>query len=72
MESAVLDGNAITYYQHILNTKDGMHDGIVVYEKESYQEAQKMPPLTLLEKITKGIKNSIFSLYNFLENLSHH
>jgi hypothetical protein len=71
MESAVLNGNAITYYHHIPNIEDSsMHDR-VVYAKESYQEAQKTfentPPLTPLEKITKEIKNFIFTFSKFLD-----
>lgn len=71
MESAVLSDGAITYYRHISNARDSsMHDR-VIYAKESYQEAQKTfentPPLTLLKKATKGIKNSIYNSIHFLE-----
>lgn len=71
MESAVVSGNAITYYHHIPNTRDsGSHDRSV-YAKESYQEAQKTfentPPLTLFKKVIKGIKNIISKSIHFLE-----
>lgn len=70
MESAVLSENTITYYHHIPNTKDpSLHDR-VVYAIESYQEAQKTfenaPPLTLLEKITKGTKKIFVDFSYFL------
>ncbi|MEI8366658.1 MAG: hypothetical protein WCF65_09615, partial [Parachlamydiaceae bacterium] len=69
MESAVLNDNAITYYHHIPSIKDpSLHDR-VVYAKETYQEAKKAlentPPLTLLEKITKGIKRFTINLSYF-------
>lgn len=71
MESAVVSGNAITYYHHIPNARDsGSHDRIV-YAKESYQEAQKAfentPPLTLFKKVIKRIKNIISKSIHFLE-----
>lgn len=69
MESAVLSGNTITYYHHIPNIQEsGLHEK-VVYAQESYQEAQKTfentPPLTLLEKITKGTHMLIFNFSHF-------
>lgn len=71
MESAVLSGNTITYYHHIPNTKDpSMHDR-VVYDKESYQEAQETfestPPLTLSKKIIKGVNYLTFNLNRLFE-----
>lgn len=65
VESAVLNENIITYYHHIPNSKDLRLHNRVIYAKEFYQEAQKtfentQPPPTLLEKITKRIKNFIF------------
>ena len=71
MESAVLSGDTITYYHHIPNTKDPSMHNRVVFAKESYQEAQKTfestPPLTLSEKIIKGVNYLTFNLKRLFE-----
>lgn len=73
MESAVLSGDAITYYHHIPNAKDPSWHDRVIYAKESYQEAQKTfenaPPLSLSEKVIKGINYLIFNFKRLMESV---
>lgn len=70
MESAVLSGNTITYYHYIPNIEDSRRHDIVVYAKESYQEAQKtfekMKPPTFLKKISKAMENFISDFIGFM------